>query len=49
MIINNNGAELIGRVEFRERGRGGECGQEAPSGDYRGMSLFFFFLLPLFY
>lgn len=41
---DNNGAELIGRVEFRERGRGGECGQEAPSGDYRGMSLFFCFL-----
>ena len=40
---DNNGAELIGRVEFRERGRSGECGQEAPSGDYRGMSLFFFF------
>ena len=36
---DNNGAELIGRVEFRERGRSGECGQEAPSGDYRGMSL----------
>lgn len=35
---DNNGAELIGHVEFRERGCGGECGQEAPSGDYRGMS-----------